>query len=220
MTASQPPRLATQLLQRWNRGPQCEALAGDLLEQYRRGRSSTWYWRQVVTAILVGIVHDIRHHPVVAVRAVVLGSTAALLLARFTGALHLSLLVWGATNHWFPWGTSEILRQLWVWYSLPFVAIECVGFAAAGWLLARWDREDRAAPLVLAALSQLPGAISWALYTARVLEAGIWQGWGYRMVLVFQGVCLFVVYPVCVVLGGLWARRAGDRGSNSSPLVV
>jgi hypothetical protein len=28
-----------------------EALAGDLLEQYQQGRSTAWYWRQVLVAI-------------------------------------------------------------------------------------------------------------------------------------------------------------------------
>ena len=47
-----PPRLATWLLQHLN-GTN-EALAGDLLEEYRHGRSAAWYWRQVMSAILVG----------------------------------------------------------------------------------------------------------------------------------------------------------------------
>ena len=47
-----PPRLATWLLGHLN-GTN-EALAGDLLEEYRHGRSAAWYWRQVMKAILVG----------------------------------------------------------------------------------------------------------------------------------------------------------------------
>lgn len=41
VTASNPPRLAAALL-RWM-GPRDEAVIGDLLEQYRTGRS-TWWW--------------------------------------------------------------------------------------------------------------------------------------------------------------------------------
>jgi hypothetical protein len=29
-------------------------LAGDLIERYHQGRSATWYWRQVLAAILGG----------------------------------------------------------------------------------------------------------------------------------------------------------------------
>ena len=47
-----PPRLATWLLRRC--GPANDALLGDLLEEYREGRSARWYWRQVVIAMFVG----------------------------------------------------------------------------------------------------------------------------------------------------------------------
>jgi preprotein translocase subunit SecY len=52
MTEKQPPALATWLLKRAARGN--EALVGDLLEEYCRGRSTGWYWRQVLTAVVVG----------------------------------------------------------------------------------------------------------------------------------------------------------------------
>ena len=46
-----PPRVATWLLERL--GPTNGPLAGDLVEEHRRGRSAAWYWRQVVVAICV-----------------------------------------------------------------------------------------------------------------------------------------------------------------------
>jgi preprotein translocase subunit SecY len=52
MTEQQPPALATWLLKRAARGN--EPLVGDLLEEYRRGRSAVWYWRQVLTTVVVG----------------------------------------------------------------------------------------------------------------------------------------------------------------------
>jgi preprotein translocase subunit SecY len=52
MTDRQPPTLATWLLTRAVR--RNDALVGDLLEEYRRGRSAVWYWRQVLTAVVVG----------------------------------------------------------------------------------------------------------------------------------------------------------------------
>jgi hypothetical protein len=60
MSVSQPPRLATWLLQHLASSPRRESLVGDLIEQYRNGRSATWYWRQVLTAILVGATRDVR----------------------------------------------------------------------------------------------------------------------------------------------------------------
>jgi len=48
----EPPKLATWLLEQFS--PVLEApLAGDLIESFRQGRSSGWYWRQVLWAILV-----------------------------------------------------------------------------------------------------------------------------------------------------------------------
>jgi hypothetical protein len=44
-----PPRLASLLLARL--APDNEALHGDLEEEFARGRTSAWYWRQVMGAI-------------------------------------------------------------------------------------------------------------------------------------------------------------------------
>jgi hypothetical protein len=38
-----------------------EALLGDLFEDFQSGRSSAWYWRQVLAAILVGFVREVRY---------------------------------------------------------------------------------------------------------------------------------------------------------------
>jgi hypothetical protein len=58
MKTSQPPILATRLLERLAPGPHGDALAGDLIEQYREGRSTAWYWRQVLLGIVVCLVKD------------------------------------------------------------------------------------------------------------------------------------------------------------------
>lgn len=46
-----PPRLAAWMLNHLTPPARDEALAGDLLEDFRAGRSSAWYWRQVFAAI-------------------------------------------------------------------------------------------------------------------------------------------------------------------------
>lgn len=56
MMLTQPPRIATWLLQHFALADRNEALAGDLLEEFHAGRSSGWYWRQAISAIAIGSV--------------------------------------------------------------------------------------------------------------------------------------------------------------------
>ena len=51
MNGRAPPAVATWILQHLGAGVHEEALAGDLIEQYARGRSRLWYWHQVLIAI-------------------------------------------------------------------------------------------------------------------------------------------------------------------------
>jgi hypothetical protein len=60
MKPSEPPELATWLLEHFVLGNKNEALAGDLLEEFRQRRTVAWYWRQVLGAILVGFLSELR----------------------------------------------------------------------------------------------------------------------------------------------------------------
>jgi hypothetical protein len=213
MKASEPPRFATWVLERFTPRLKRESLIGDLIEQYHNGRSAAWYRRQVLTAVLTGAGADIRDHKLLAVRALAVCWTALFLVASFTGALHQLLFRWAVT----PW-KSEILRQAWVYYGMPYVIIMCLAYAATGWLIARLDRDHRTAMVILCALSQLPGAVRWGWETGRLLRAGLWPFWDYRLALLFQAATLFIGYPVCLLLGGLWDARF-DAESASRPLV-
>lgn len=56
MIRSKPPSIATWMLEHWMPGPGNDALAGDLLEEFRSGRTDrtrAWYWRQVLVAIAI-----------------------------------------------------------------------------------------------------------------------------------------------------------------------
>ncbi len=53
MSRREPPPQATWMLENLTSGRRDEALAGDLLEEFRSGRSDGWYWRQVLSACAV-----------------------------------------------------------------------------------------------------------------------------------------------------------------------
>jgi hypothetical protein len=53
MRRTEPPPLATWILEHGIPGDYDEALAGDLLEEFRSGRSDGWFWRQVLAAWFV-----------------------------------------------------------------------------------------------------------------------------------------------------------------------
>jgi hypothetical protein len=203
MKASDPPRFATWVLERLAPRLKRQSLLGDLIEQYHNGRSAAWYRRQVLTAILTGAGADIRDHKLLAVRALAVCWTALYFVASFTGALHQSLFRWAMT----PW-KSEILRQAWVYYGMPYVILMCLAYAVTGWLIARLHRDHRAAMVILCALSQLPGAVWWGWETGRLLRAGLFPFWDYRLALLFHAATLFMGYPVCLLLGGLWEARS------------
>ena len=46
---------ATWMLDHFTPGSSNEGLAGDLLEEFHAGRSEAWYWRQVISALVVGV---------------------------------------------------------------------------------------------------------------------------------------------------------------------
>jgi hypothetical protein len=55
-----PPHVALWLLRQLAAD---EILVGDLLEEYRAGRSSLWLWRQVFLSMVITTMRDGRRHP-------------------------------------------------------------------------------------------------------------------------------------------------------------
>jgi hypothetical protein len=53
MRRTDPPRAAMWMLQHLVPGERNDALAGDLLEEFRSGRSAAWYWRQVLACMII-----------------------------------------------------------------------------------------------------------------------------------------------------------------------
>jgi len=81
MISREPSRMAVWLLKRWASPYQRESLLGDLLEMFRAGRSRTWYWRQVIAALILARTRTLRSLPSTGFGASLLRLLNALLMA-------------------------------------------------------------------------------------------------------------------------------------------
>jgi hypothetical protein len=215
MRNAEPPRLSTWLLERLAPRYRRESLIGDLREQLHRGRSAWWYRRQVVGTILTGVVADVAAHKLLALRALALGWSALFLLLQFGGPLleearRALFRQWGPTL----WGESEALRVLWVYYGIPFALLSCSIFMAIGWMVGRLHRRHLPGIIVVFSATLLIPATFQAWEIRRLLGTELWPGWGwgsFRWALLFQGVLMFVAYPLCALVGGICGARSDDR---------
>ena len=213
---SRPPRVATWLLERLAPRPHRESLVGDLIEQFDRGRSAMWYRRQALLAILMGCASEIRSHKLLAIRALAVGYAGIVLVYVIASALRRAVVFGGRAS--VPWGDSEVMRQFWVWYGVPFSIVTCIGFVAIGWTVGKLHRTSPVAMVLLCAALQVALASVWLTNTWSLLQAGLWPFWDYRLALMFQGFCLIVAYPSCLVLGGILASP-GDH-ENPRPIAI
>ena len=135
-----PPTLATWLLTRFASGENRESLIGDLIEQYSGGRSSAWYWRQTISAIITSFSADVWQHKALAIFVVALGTYMGDI---YMFIMEASGLRW--IHSWHPrvmsWLLEAELDGLWrLAYTLHIYAwvttIEfCVFVAAVVWIV-------------------------------------------------------------------------------------
>jgi hypothetical protein len=153
MSATQPPRLATWLMQRLASGPRRESLLGDLIEQYHHGRSASWYWRQALTAIVVGVARDIGAHKLLAARALAIGWAVSVLAAFPVNWLSGVIRVW-ITDWLVEAGQYSLWGVFWAG-QLPGNLLVYLAYAASGWIVARLHPAHSAAMVCLYAASVL-----------------------------------------------------------------
>jgi hypothetical protein len=209
MSDRHPPAFATWLAQRLMAGPRQESLLGDLIEQYRQGRSGVWYWRQVCAAIVMGTARDLASHKLLALRALAIGWT----LYYLSG---------------FPVGWGGLAAEAWVEQR-----IVCDSFACQFWL------NQFTAQLLFYSAAAISGWIvarlhgrHWvamvSLFAASVL---LWE-WGMNAWLMSQDshpvpvspITFFVAtnltlagIPLSIFLGGMWAVRSEFRQHSGPP---
>ena len=190
MRGTQPPRLAAWLFERLASGPNRESLGGDLAEQYRGGRSSAWYWRQVLMAVWASTTRDIGGHKLTAVRAVVISWMFLIPWLFFTG------WVYGSTKFWVM---ETLIRG-------------SIGFHDF-W---RLEPDCRAGMLFVCAASQLLLAVQWGAPAWRLANAGLPFFASFPVMVNLAAV--FFMMPVSLFLGGLMAARQRPSIDASGPL--
>ncbi len=213
MRVTQPPRLAAWLFERLASGPNRESLGGDLAEQYRRGRSSAWYWRQVFMALWASTTQDIADHKLTAVRAVILSWMFLIPWIFFTGWLY------GSTKFWVMETLirgSIRLHDVWVIYAAPLLITWCLGSALIGWVVARLEPDCRAGMLFACAVSHLLFAVQQGAPVWRLANAGLPFFASFPVMVNLAAV--FFVMPLSLWLGGLLAARQRPSVNASEPL--
>jgi hypothetical protein len=188
MKSSQPPALARWLLEhiRFNTD---EALTGDLLEEFSQGRSAAWYWRQVLTAIVVGYGKEVRVHWVLAIRAVVIG------LAVSTGA---SLLLHSLIVTLHQHGIMHSIPR-----GIPWAATSFLSGGMSGWLVAFLHPKNRGVML----LTFAGVLLIWSL-----MGRGVFPGSQPLATLLID-----YVIVIAGVLAGLRIIRVPNGGTPSQP---
>jgi len=121
-----PPALAVWLLDRLGYTRQNAALAGDLLEEFRNGRSAGWYWRQALAVIADGFPRQMA-----ALAPYLLAVTAG-----YAAQLPLSYVLWSSG---FP---REVAGTGWAKVGLWALMQAAGWFASAApvkWTLGEWS---------------------------------------------------------------------------------
>jgi hypothetical protein len=153
-----PPKVALWLLERWARSPKQESLVGDMLEQYQRGRSVAWYWRQTISAISTSLAVETWQHRWLAISVVVLSTylpqiymlTLPGWVARLDGLWYPHLISsqwsWMATNPWAYRLQLYFVTTRFTW---------CALLATVAWILTRVRPRQRGLVVTLLVITQV-----------------------------------------------------------------
>jgi hypothetical protein len=147
-----PPPCAAFLLRRL-RGAD-DPLLGDLTEEYQQERSRGWFWRQTCFAVVIAMVHDVRCHPALLLRGLLLGAVV-IQLGEIATALVTPLLARGVLYPVLP-GRIYTSWQVFQWTA---VGAGFVVITAAAWLVAWLHHRQRVTLSLVFVLLSMPSVV-------------------------------------------------------------
>jgi hypothetical protein len=201
MRSSHPPIVATWLLEHLRSDKVNESLLGDLMEDYGRGRSNAWYWRQVLAAIVVSSCDEVRAHVWIAIKAMVTGWAAQFMLEFVAWGLlsrfHLRLPLYHKLPLIFGYGIAASLTWLTVWTPI---------WIGSGWFVGRLYRSHLAGMVLVFSTSVLVWKLQKLPWTIHLLLNAVGDP-RYFPQLVVELMNL-ILPSVWIVLGGLIASQS------------
>jgi hypothetical protein len=195
------PRIATWLLRHLGSTSRNDEIVGDLAEQYARGRSRAWYWRQILSAILIGASNDIWNNK----------SRALAGLGAGWGLLHIGMTV-GVWRIW-NYGAYQFVVQhvatqpVLTWYTPTIIHLAATLlmlplYAFAGWAVSRVSMAHSGIVLTFAATCAfLRFGSFWSIAYESLMAGDV------RYVVVFLSYSFADLLIACTVLLGGVGRR-------------
>ena len=211
MRSSGPPTLATWLMTRFVSGERRESLIGDLIEQHRRGRSSSWYWRQTISALITSFIAEAWQHKVLA--------TLVLAVGTYIGDIYMFIMqVSGLRwlDRWHPALMNWLLKAefdgvFYAAYSLHIYAwmttIEfCAFLAAAVWSASRLRPSQMGLVVAIFLVTQISLCVPYLriAFTDWLSDPGN-PTWFFNAL--WFSIFTFVSVPVSIISGGLYGAR-------------
>lgn len=202
-----PPVVATWLLQTFGSDPRNDQIVGDLIEQYSRGRSPFWYWRQAMAAIVTGFFDQIRANWLVTLGALLTGWGAWFILN--------SGLTAGLERLVNPWEAQSPALAALLWWTAWLA-----NRAISGWTIGRFYGKGRVAFVLLLSLTVF-------VWKAKMFEWPFYidYQWPLQITLntheefhFFLGLLSMILAPLFVLFGGLFG--AAPRRQKGSALEM
>jgi hypothetical protein len=125
------PAVAEWLINHLIPESEASAIAGDLLEQWRAGRSRLWFWRQLLAAVVICIWRDIQTHKKVAMSGIAIGMVSLWGIAALTTV---TLSSFGLLIHAVDWRWPHYIQL----FTIAFTYT-----TASGWIVGRLHHTHR-----------------------------------------------------------------------------